>query len=59
MHGTQFSAAMQLRNRLAGVEQRLRIKGCFNCVKYIAFGIAELQTHLIEFFDAYPVFTSY
>ena len=56
MHRAEFGAALQRGDGFAGVEQSGGIKRGFYRVKLVQFRAAELQTHLVYFFDADAMF---
>ena len=52
MHAPQFSAAVQRRKDLAGVEQQFGIEGAFDPLLLLEIGFAEHVRHQVSLFNA-------
>jgi hypothetical protein len=56
MHGAKLRAAVQRRDRLARVEQSLRVEGLFHGMELGQFRAVVLHAHLVDLFQADAVF---
>src|SRR5258705_4223027 len=52
VHAAEFSAAVQSRHRLAGIEQQVFVEGGLHRMKRRKLGWPELHAHRIDFLDA-------
>src|SRR5882672_6793954 len=55
MHASELGAAMQGRNRLAGIEQAVLVERALDAVEGFEFRRLELDAHLVDLFHAHAV----
>jgi len=55
VHTAEFSATMQLRKHLTGIEQAARIEGTFEPLLLRQVGFVKHRVHQVALLDAYPM----
>ena len=56
VHRIMLGASRQCRYRLAGIQDLQWVEALAHCVELVTFRVAELNAHIPELLDAYPMF---